>query len=356
MSDWRPHTVEDPSSPEARVKRTTSDEAQAWCNFPVLAPRGLPPDTAIVTQTIRPECCPGRPAGSAPSRSQWSEGNPSSYRFEIAGKGRKLRVKEFLYDWAPAAADQPCLWGAPTRPEPIDPDYVVWLGTDYMGHRGAYARMYRTSCEVSVLTGSFSDEEIVNLYRALEPVAPSHLALLEQQSFARLSYWGRFRTRLVDPPHGLFRFRRPEDSSYIWTDDQDVVGSWGMPRVDLQPPPAFRFDSAALFGSADDAREVEVLFTAGDHRGREVRIVAQWDGRGRIEIPPRSEAHPCTIGTVIHNDSPVDVAFVDHRFGPHEAIWQDEARDVRTLLLTSAGPGMDRAWFDGVVASMVAPR
>lgn len=128
----------------------------------------------------------------------------------------------------------------------------------------------------------------------------SHLALLGQQSFARLSYWARFRPRLVDPPHGLFRFRRPEDESYIWTDDQDVVGSWAMPRVDLQPPPglSLRFSSAVQ----------------------------------------------------------MEVAFVDHRFGPHEAIWQDEGRGIRGLLLTSAGPGMDRAWFDGVVASMVAPR
>ncbi|MCP9489166.1 MAG: hypothetical protein MSC31_04750 [Solirubrobacteraceae bacterium MAG38_C4-C5] len=332
-----------------------ADEAQVWCNFPVLVPRGLPPETTIVTQTLRPECCPGRPAGSAGSRSPWSEGNPSSYRFEIAGKGRKLRVKEFLYDWAPAAADQPCLWGGPTWAEPIHPDYVVWLGTDYMGHRGAYARIYRTSCELSVLAGTFSDEEIVTLYRTLEPVSPTHLALLGQQSFARLSYWARFRPRLVDPPHGLFRFRRPEDETYIWTDDQDVVGSWGMPRLDLQSPSGFRFDSAALFGSTGDAREVEVLFTSGEYRGREVRIVAQWAGCGRIDLPSRTEAHPCTFDTVIPNGDGVEVAFVDHRFGPHEAIWQDETRGVRGLLLTSAGPRMDRAWFEGVVTSVVAP-
>jgi hypothetical protein len=39
----------------------------------------------------------------------------------------------------------------------------------------------------------------------------------------------------------------------------------------------------------------------------------------------------------------MEVAFVDLRFGPHEAIWQDEGRGIRGLLLTSAGPGMDRA-------------
>lgn len=157
-------------------------------------------------------------------RSPWSDANPSGYRTEISGGGRRLRLKQFLYDWAFPAADHPCLWGSETRPFEIGEGRVAWLGTDYLGHRPASARMARTTVELSVLEGEFSDEEIVALFAALRPAVPEVVASVLATPFRDLSYWARHAADMVSVPTGVFSFhRRGREHEGDWIPSGDVT-------------------------------------------------------------------------------------------------------------------------------------
>jgi hypothetical protein len=75
------------------------DSAQRWCNFVLYIPSELPMGCEFATGTPRKEAPPGRPEEPTSGQTPWSNGNPSAYHFEIVGDDRRLRGKEFLYDW-----------------------------------------------------------------------------------------------------------------------------------------------------------------------------------------------------------------------------------------------------------------
>src|SRR5262245_60959615 len=94
-------------------RATTLEGAQAGANFVVLAPRALPAGCRIGEVTLRPDQPPGRPEGVEPSEigaAPWTDANPASVRAVIEGEGRRLRLKQFLYDWSPPAASVAALW------------------------------------------------------------------------------------------------------------------------------------------------------------------------------------------------------------------------------------------------------
>ncbi len=93
--------------------------AQTLTNFLVYVPTWLPEDCSVVKTTLRPEQPPGRPGSvkaETISQTPWSEANPCSVRVVITGAGRRLRIKEFLYYWAPPAASIAPLEGPPFVP------------------------------------------------------------------------------------------------------------------------------------------------------------------------------------------------------------------------------------------------
>src|SRR5207244_687621 len=91
-----------------------------------------------------------------------------------------------------------------------DDTTVVWFGTDYLGHRAASVRAARTTIEISVLDGEFTDDELLALVRSLQPVSAEAALALSATPFADLSYWARYDASMVDVPVGLWRFRRPD--------------------------------------------------------------------------------------------------------------------------------------------------
>ena len=96
------------------------DAAQAWCNFVLMRRRVLPNGLSEGKASMRPEAPPGRMADDAEeARPPWTLSNRSCHRSEYAGGGRRLRIKQFLYDWAPPAFDHPLLWRSRNRPFPV---------------------------------------------------------------------------------------------------------------------------------------------------------------------------------------------------------------------------------------------
>ncbi|TQK50340.1 hypothetical protein FBY35_0666 [Streptomyces sp. SLBN-118] len=348
---WQWHTVADAAGLEDAPPRCSPQPAQAWCNFTLWHPAELPGRCDTAVGTLRKEAPPGRTAASA-GRTPWSDANPAAYRTEISGGGRRLRLKQFLYDWAFPAADHPCLWGSETRAFPIGAGRVVWLGTDYLGHSAASARMSRTTVELSVLEGEFADEELVDLYRALRPADPAAPARIVRTAFSELSYWARHTTDMVSVPTGLYFFHRR---------DRLHEGDW-VPTAELasflaaQDLPAglsgFASDSAVVFTGPQGARELEAIYTnaAG---GGELRLVLQRSGAGRMPYPPEREKHPARTQKTQVRGRSVDLAYVDPAVGPFDAVWQDPALGVEGKLLSSAGQGMDVEFVLGCLDTLL---
>ncbi|SHG46902.1 hypothetical protein [Halobaculum gomorrense] len=222
MSEWR---VADPTArltdPEAAdpPRETTFADAAARANFVVHAPTTLPDDCAVEAVTYRHEQPPGRPEGvSAEELGQtpWSDGNPCSVRAVVRGDGRALRIKQFLYDWAPPAAGVAPLWRTPD-PEPVDcGDAMGWLGTDYEGRRGACLQRERAQIEVSVTDGEFDAGDLSAVVSGFAPADAAASRGVRQAPFHALNYWVRFGCRPPGVPHGLWDHSepRPYDESH----------------------------------------------------------------------------------------------------------------------------------------------
>src|SRR2546429_653334 len=75
---------------------------------------------------------------------------------------------------------------------PVDDTTVAWFGTDCLGHRAASVRAARTTIEISVLDGEFTDDELLALVRSLQPVSAEAALALSATPFADLSYWARY--------------------------------------------------------------------------------------------------------------------------------------------------------------------
>ncbi|MEV1026416.1 hypothetical protein [Streptomyces sp. NPDC050264] len=327
----------------------TVDEARAQdaCNFVVWRPTRLPAGCDTSAATLRREAPPGRV--EVRGRTPWSDANPACCRTEISGGARRLRLKQFLYDWAFPAADHPCLWGSDTRPFPIGEDGVVWLGTDYLGHRAASARMARTTVELSVLQGEFTDEEIVGLFAALRPAVPTAPPRVLATPFSELSYWARYPAGPVAVPTGVFAFqRRGREHEGDWIPSDEVAGFLTGTGVPVTAG-AFRAESAATFGDGVAVRELDVVYTSPT--GGELRLTAQRTGGGRLAFPPARDKHPATGEVRDLDGRPVHLGYVSAEFGACDAWWQHpDGYDLR--LLGSAGPHLGREPFLRLLAEL----
>ncbi|WP_436928449.1 hypothetical protein [Halosimplex halobium] len=321
-------------------RETTPADGQAGANFVVFEPGWLPGDCAIRGTTLRPEQPPGRPDGldaEDVGQTPYSEGNPSAVRTVVAGDGRELRVKQFLYDWAPPAASVAPLWGT-EDPTPVEAgDAVGFLGTDYKGNRGACVQRARTQVEVSVLDGEFDDAELEGLLDGLEPAvdadpdadadpADGESPAVRQVPFHRLSYWARYRCEAVGVPHGLWAhgIARPYDESVpcspVALGDADpqllVPGDDGVGA-------AYALDSAVTF---PDSGAVEAVYRREDNGSDHLWITAAApDSELGPDVPPEPADQPAeTRETVELRGESVHYAALTEASGAWEAVWTED--------------------------------
>ena len=349
---WTHQTLADAKDLPDAPPALSPEQAQPWCNFVVWTPERVPDGCELVTGTLRKESPPGRAGESVAGRTPWSENNPAAYRFEVAGPGRRLRIKEFLYDWAFPALDQPCLWESATYALEVDDRSVVWFGVDYMKKRAASARIARTTIELSVMEGEFSDEEILDLYRSLRPADATAAETIAGTSFAVLSYWARRpEAAKITVPIGLYKFRRRRAHESDWrtgTDAEREVSGLGLPAT----LGGLALDAAARFRDDEGREEVEAVYAGGPDRGRELRVIAQKQGCGSIEVPAEPEEdQPGERTQVQVGGADVQLGWIDERHGPFQAVFASEGREV--MLLSSTGPGLGRDWFLAALTEIV---
>ncbi|ADD43404.1 hypothetical protein Snas_3747 [Stackebrandtia nassauensis DSM 44728] len=349
---WTFDTVADARLLEDRPPAISAADAQGWCDFVVFSPGWLPGDCHVEAVTIRKEAPPGRSDGVTDGRTPWSTINPAALRFEIAGRDRRLRVKQFLYDWAFPALDHPCLWNSATTPHPLPDGAILWRGTDYMGRDGASARLSRTMIEASVMAGSFTDAELVDLYGGLAPVSAEAADRIRDTGFGELTYWARHPgAPAVSVPVGMWKLRRAaEDGPGRWSGDTTAIrAEYGLP----QTLAGYRPDAAARFETPTGAIEVELSYTVRPQRDRELRLIVQRSGAGRLEIPPQPEPHPARREIVEVAGTSVHLAWVDERYGPFDAVWRDDASGTDRKLLSSTGSDMNREFVTNALAELL---
>lgn len=349
---WKHHILADASAMPELPVAMSAVRAQAWANFVVRTPDALPAGCTLSEGTVRMEAPPGRVDGHTVGRTPWCENNPAAYRFEVVGTGRRLRVKQFLYDWTFPALDHPSLWECAARPMPIQDGAVVWIGTDHRGLPAASARIARTMIELSVLEGEFSDAEIHTFYASLRPADPRTATAVQQTPFAQLSYWARRPDAVkLNVPVGLWSFHRRREHTSHWVDGSGaelVVKDLGLP-VSLGD---FHLDSTGHFTDDEGREETEIVYAGGPDRGREVRVIAQRHGRGSLRVPAPAEPDQPGHRRVEHRfGTDVQIGYVDERYGATQAVLTANGLDL--CVLSTSGVGMDLEWFLDTVDRIV---
>jgi len=341
VSTWQWRRIGDASELEAIPPGMTPQEAQQWCNFIVWIPgRG---HYEVGNATVRKEAPPGRTEGVTAGRTPWTSNNPSAYRYEVQLPSGRIRVKEFLYDWAFPATDHPSLWRSKVKPLPLKDEYVVWFGKNYYGQRAASARLARTMIEAGVIEGDVSEEELLAFFRSLQPVDEIAASSIMATHFSRLSYWARYNADLVGVPTGLWAFQRePGPSEEKWHEDINRV----LRQLDLPVSLGeFVADDVATFDDGHGNVETEVCYVAGPDRGHELRLVAQRHGQGRLVNPPTTEPHPHDSEAIEVVDTKVRLAWESKKYGSFDAVWYDNKRDQERKLVSTTGVGLGYIWF-----------
>lgn len=356
MTGWSARRVADHADLEPTPPRIPPAAAQPWCNFVLWWPVDLPSVYSVEVGTLRREAPPGRVDEPLAGRTPWSRNNPAGYRFEVGLPGGRFRVKQFLYEWPFPALDQPCLWNSPTTALPLDDRYVVWRGTDYLGKAGASARLARTTVELSTMDGEPTDEQIVEFFRSLRPVDPGAAAAVTATPLAELSYWARHPdAAMVSVPVGLWVLRRSQADH---PGERPVGGAAAAALARRAGLPArlggCTVDSALQYFGPGREDETEVVYTGGADRGRELRLIAQRPGRGRLELPARPEPHPGHREQVGIGGLPVQLGWLSAAYGPFHAVLAEPFSGLEVMLLSSAGVGLDRQWFGAAVEDLLA--
>jgi len=273
-------------------------------------------------------------------------------RFEIVGGGRRLRVKQFLYDWAPPAFDHPCLWKSRNEPFEVGKN-IGWLGTDFRKARAAAVSIDRTTIELSTYEGTFDDEEFRLVCRGMVPVDPDARQRILATPVAELCYQSRHREQTIAVPCGYFAHeRRPPTVQLTVYSAANVPAA--LPGREVAPPTAygFRLNAAFVYGSLELPQEVDYLYEADEPAGRYLRLlVSRSNQSGGVAYPPRLDLQPCSTGALSIHGQDVHHAFLTERYGPHEAVWQ--ANGLNFMLLTKPSTDTDGVWFSELLEHLV---
>jgi hypothetical protein len=345
--------LSDPDDAAPPVETTFAD-AQSHVNFVVFEPEWLPEDCYVTDVTRRPEQPPGRPNIDAADIGQTphSEGNPSSVRVVVSGEDRQLRLKQFLYDWAPCSASVAPLWRTPD-PEPFDcGDAVGWLGTDYKDNRGACVQRDRTQIEASVREGEFGDDELTSLFRGLTVASPEEARVVRDVPFHQLNYWVRYQVRPPGVPHGLWDYgvARPYDDSRPLS----PVALCNDPPVAPLIPQSDQFvlDSALAFPGAD---AIECVFRNRANASDHLWLTAAEEGSSLApELPPEPSDQSAAVRESIDcRDTTVHHAALTEDRGAWEAFWAEDG--TRYALWASSSQHLDGGTFQSLVDGLEVP-
>jgi hypothetical protein len=352
---WTLRVADSIDSPEALPREMGWDEAQSWCNFVLMELRTLPDGFSMVGAEMRPEAPPGRieETGNV-KRPDWTTSNRSCHRALISDGTTTVRIKQFLYDWAPPAFDHPSLWRSRPRPRSFRVgDDVGWTGTDFRGQPAAAIQIDRTTVEVAVIRGQLDDEGFRAICHGLEPVAPAVRRRIVDTPLATLCYQARHREDTIEVPTGYWRHRR--DTMKLLVEAVACAEApEGLPGRRLRPASAsgYRLDSVFIYRAAEAGPVIEAdyVYETPDNPGRYLRILASPCGTsGGVVYPPVPDEQDCNTTVLGASESAIYHAYLEE-LGPHEAVWQEGGDNI--ILLCKPAAWTDLSWFKRLLAEL----
>lgn len=302
-------------APESR----TLAGCQPDCNFAVVAPTSLPLGWRVGETTIRLEHPPGRPEGSDPSdfgQTPWSDANPCSVRTFLHGPGATLRMKQFLYDWAPPAAGVAPLWDSPWLEWFPTRTAIGWRGIDYREVPGACVQVADTQVELSTYEGSPDATVLEHVLRTLAPADPSGARRVTRVPFHARNYWIRHRERPYRVPYGLWvvPHRRPYDGA----------PSDAPPRMLLPPRGDLRPVSTVALADGEGAVEGEAILQRRGRPADRVWLIAMQRSDVAFAADPEPDERAAALrATRRVRRQRVSIAALDERVGAWEALWSE---------------------------------
>lgn len=352
---WNHKTVSSSEDVEAEVHQMGWEEAQSWCNFVLMKPRNLPGDLELERAQMRPEAPPGRPEHlEQQTRPAWTQSNRAVHRVEYVGHGRRLRIKQFFYDYAPAAFDHPCLWES----EKVHPfhvnQHIGWIGRDFRKLQAATINLDRTTVELSVTSGVFTDGELKEICVSLSPVLPEVRARILATPFSELCYQSRHREPPIAVPVGYWAHKRlPESLKMTVQRAADVQADTSVFAILPLGEYGYQLDSVFIYGELKSPQEKDYIFQHSEDVGRFVRLlVSPSESPGAIPYPPERELRqPCTSQIIEIGDCRVYHAYYDERYGQHEAVWQKSNHNFMLIIKPTIESNM--AWFTEFLKKIV---
>lgn len=338
------------------VVKTTFAAAQESVNFVVFQPEWLPADCTLNEITLRPEQPPGRPGdvqAQEIGQTPWTEANPCSIRAIIRGNRRHLRLKQFLYDWAPPAASTAPLWNSPQlTPVPIQ-TAIAWLGTDYLKRPGGCIQLMRTQIEISVIDGEFTENELGRILAQLTLAAQEASQAVQDAPFHRLNYWVRYQLRGVQVPYGLWHYHQPRRYDRSQLVSLDDLQSNSPVRLLLPSDSPYIFDSAVIVaGEPPSHREVELIYRHQENLSDHLWIIAiNHDSDLSLPIPPKPETHLAEVRQMQHlRDTTVWYAALSEQYGAWEVIWEEQ--NVRYAVWAGTTPFQNGDQFKALIENL----
>jgi hypothetical protein len=253
---------------------------------------------------------------------------------------------------ATIALDCPSLWLSPSVRPLISQDEVGWLGVDFRGLHAAAIRLHGTAVEISVLEGAVADDEFGQICSGLSPADLAVLRWIEDTPLADLCYQNRHQEPPIEVPVGFWAHqRKASDRCQVFRASQ---APWSLPARGLIPqaPAGYRLDTVFSFGDDANTKEVDYAYVHSHHKNLYLRLlVSPCDQAEGIRLPPVQDRQPCTTEHFSMDGVTIFYAFVDERYGPHEAVWQCEG--LIWMLLTKPAGHTNRQWFHALLSDFL---
>ena len=307
-------------------------------NFVVLIPESLPTDCILIADQgiFRPEM-PPKPISDHPNGdcwSNWAASHTCSWSFQIEGKNRKIRCKQFLYDLGPLSSlDHAALYDH--RPDlmksfAIDADRIGWMGIDYNQKPTACMLAWGTNIEFRVVEGDFTETELIKMLKSCNPINTEIL----EKPMAQLSYWSRYPrydlnmcSMLYHPPSTFWKLRWP----WAPVDHQWKIEPAMKKEVFDYAGKKWVYDSTCEF----PGYETQHLFFPNDgHRHQQLWIRTFPEEQSPLK-KPTADQNPATeifsgkttfpVQRISNSENPIFVISENEQIGPHDAVfWKNQ--------------------------------
>lgn len=326
-----------------------------WCpvleqaNFPVFVPTQLPSDLKLKDASFRPV----NPKRDYPRSSL-------KLTFESESTGKKLSIKQFNYDWGPAAYDCPSLWKNHVQYADVDTpaplpyllgNDVFWIGANYRNTRAASIIKERTTVEMADCgTKALSNEELILIASSLKLLNTGQYDRIVSKSYAETCFGYPDHINAVNVPISFWSF--PTDKSQIKLQiafpaikipSEIMAAHWPLPIES-----GYRLDSVFVyFGERPTLSEsrYHFVYEHKEHKGVTIQILQMNKASpASCTYPPTPDLTQKFKHSMLEaNGKEFFYAYRSEQFGPHEIIFQHG--DYNYLMLVKSASWTNKEWF-----------